>query len=81
MYIGVQVGIVVGMPLSGALAESFGWETVFYVFGGLGAIWFAIWSFLIKGNYLVSDPTSGELKSTIEYKEASLKGKSCMTNR
>ena len=29
----MQVGIVVGMPLSGALAASFGWETVFYVFG------------------------------------------------
>ena len=81
MYIGVQVGIVVGMPLSGALAESFGWETVFYVFGGLGATWFAIWIILIKGNYLVSESTSVELKSTIEYEETTSKGKSCMRNR
>ena len=41
------------MPLSGALAESFGWETVFYAFGGLGTFWFLIWCFLIKGNHFV----------------------------
>ena len=41
------------MPLTGALAESFGWETVFYVFGGIGAFWFIIWCFLIKGNHFV----------------------------
>ena len=44
---------MVGMPLTGALAESFGWETVFYVFGGIGAFWFIIWCFLIKGNHFV----------------------------
>ena len=44
---------MVGMPLSGALAESFGWETVFYAFGGLGTFWFLIWCFLIKGNHFV----------------------------
>ena len=68
------------MPLSGALAESFGWQTVFYVFGGLGAIWFAIWSILIKGNYFVSDSISGELKSTIEHNETSSKSYSGITS-
>ena len=41
------------MPLSGILADSFGWETVFYVFGGYGTLWFMIWCFLTKGNYFV----------------------------
>ena len=69
------------MPLSGALAESFGWETVFYVFGGLGAIWFAVWSILIKGNHFVSDSTLGELKSTVVPNDTSVKSKGGITNR
>ena len=55
LSLGVQIGIVAGMPLSGILAESFGWETVFYVFGGLGILWFMIWCFLTKGDYFIAD--------------------------
>lgn len=32
-YMGVYVGTVVSMLLSGIFAETFGWESVFYVFG------------------------------------------------
>ena len=49
------------MPLSGALAENFGWETVFYAFGGIGAVWFIIWAFLIKGKYFIVE-SKGEEK-------------------
>ena len=59
------------MPLSGALAASFGWETVFYVFGGLGAIWFGVWCIFIKGNYFENEAVSRELRSTTNLEDAS----------
>ena len=55
---GVQVGIVVGMPLSGALAGSLGWRAIFYVFGGSGAIWFGVWCLCIKGDYFIANQSS-----------------------
>ncbi|KAK0093226.1 hypothetical protein PV326_014014 [Microctonus aethiopoides] len=49
VYAGAQFGTVISMPLSGLLANSGiagGWPSIFYVFGGVGAIWcvaFLIW--------------------------------------
>ena len=54
------------MPLSGALASRFGWETIFYAFGGVGVLWFIAWSILIKGEYFIHDSISDEVKSTDE---------------
>ena len=67
LYKGVQVGIVVGMPMSGALAEGFGWETVFYTFGGLGLAWFVVWGVLIQTDYFVSESTRPVQESTFQY--------------
>lgn len=40
---GGQVGTIVGTALSGLLLDYFeGWESVFYFFGILGALWFVI---------------------------------------
>lgn len=40
---GGQVGTILGTALSGLLLDYFdGWESVFYFFGGLGALWFVI---------------------------------------
>ena len=35
------------MPASTYLCELLGWESVFYVFGALGLVWFLIWSLII----------------------------------
>ncbi|CAB3383463.1 Hypothetical predicted protein [Cloeon dipterum] len=40
VYAGAQFGTVISLPLSGILsASSWGWPSVFYVFGTMGTIW------------------------------------------
>lgn len=46
-YAGMAVGTVIALPFSGILAESLGWESVFYVQGGLSTIWCVLWIFLV----------------------------------
>ena len=58
------MGIIVGMPLSGALAGSLGWRAIFYVFGGSGAIWFGVWCLCIKGGYFIAN-SSSPIKATM----------------
>jgi ACS family sodium-dependent inorganic phosphate cotransporter len=43
----MSMGTVVSLPFSGFLAETFGWQWVFYVLGGLAAIWCILWIFLV----------------------------------
>jgi len=46
VFTGAQFGTVITLPVSGILCEygfDGGWPTVFYVFGGLGVVWFCIW--------------------------------------
>ncbi|KAG1678113.1 Vesicular glutamate transporter 3 [Nymphon striatum] len=38
-------GTVLAMPTSGLLAQHFGWESIFYVYGGFSCLWFLIWHF------------------------------------
>lgn len=47
ILIGMSLGTVIALPFSGILAEKLGWESVFYVQGGLGAIWCVLWIFLV----------------------------------
>lgn len=42
---GAQAGTVLAMPVTGALAESAGWEAPFYLFGALGLAWVVAWFF------------------------------------
>ena len=47
VYAGMSMGTVVSLPFSGFLAESLGWQSVFYVLGGLSLIWSVLWLFLV----------------------------------
>lgn len=47
-FAGNYAGTVVSMPLSGILAGKYGWESVFYVFGAIGCVWFLAWTIIVK---------------------------------
>lgn len=36
------------MLMAGVIAGSLGWEAVFYIMGGLSAIWMILWVFLVE---------------------------------
>ncbi|KAF9598811.1 hypothetical protein IFM89_031479 [Coptis chinensis] len=43
VYSGMYLGSVTGLAFSPFLIHKFGWPSVFYSFGSLGTVWFAIW--------------------------------------
>ncbi|KAF7994577.1 hypothetical protein HCN44_004049 [Aphidius gifuensis] len=48
VYAGAQFGTVVSMPLSGLLSGSdYGWPSIFYVFGIVGAIWCVVFLWMV----------------------------------
>lgn len=47
-FAGNYAGTVVAMPLSGILASAYGWESLFYVFGAIGCIWFIGWVIIVR---------------------------------
>lgn len=69
-YSGTFVGMVIALSTCGILAQVFGWESVFYVYGIIGCVWYVFWVIFVRGSpaddWLISDE---ELK----YIEASLK--------
>ncbi|PNF31193.1 putative inorganic phosphate cotransporter [Cryptotermes secundus] len=50
VYAGSNFGTIISMPLSGYLCSlEFlgGWPLSFYIFGGLGVVWFMVWLFVV----------------------------------
>ncbi|XP_019430051.1 PREDICTED: ascorbate transporter, chloroplastic isoform X3 [Lupinus angustifolius] len=43
VYSGMYLGSVTGLAFSPLLIQKFGWPSVFYSFGSLGSVWFALW--------------------------------------
>ncbi|CAL4963221.1 unnamed protein product [Urochloa decumbens] len=43
VYSGMYLGSVTGLALSPLLISKFGWPSVFYAFGSIGSVWFALW--------------------------------------
>lgn len=43
VYSGMYLGSVTGLAFSPFLIHQFGWPSVFYSFGSLGTVWFAVW--------------------------------------
>ncbi|GLG96910.1 hypothetical protein R5R35_000893 [Gryllus longicercus] len=53
VFAGAQIGTVAGTLLSGIILEYYSWPWVFYLFGGIGVLWFIIWTLICY-----SDPAS-----------------------
>ncbi|XVF34554.1 hypothetical protein REPUB_Repub18cG0068900 [Reevesia pubescens] len=49
---GLSVGSVTGLLLAPPLIQTFGWESVFYIFGILGIGWYLVFHFLGEGQAL-----------------------------
>jgi ACS family sodium-dependent inorganic phosphate cotransporter len=47
------MGTVIASALSGIILQYEGWPTVFYIFGGVGLLWFVLWCVLCY-----NDPSS-----------------------
>ncbi|KAB0797496.1 hypothetical protein PPYR_08489 [Photinus pyralis] len=47
-FSGSYVGTVVAMPVSAILADRFGWESMFYVFGCVALLWFIAWCIIVS---------------------------------
>ncbi|XP_068081868.1 vesicular glutamate transporter 1 [Anabrus simplex] len=44
---GCNVGTVLVLPISGLLASTVGWPSIFYVFGAIGLLWYIAWWIVI----------------------------------
>ncbi|XP_031620236.1 vesicular glutamate transporter 1-like isoform X2 [Contarinia nasturtii] len=47
-FAGTYAGTVISMPASGILANQFGWESCFYVFGAIGCAWYVLWIIIVR---------------------------------
>jgi MFS family permease len=45
---GCYFGTVITNLASGTLATSYGWSSIFYVFGGIGIIWCVVWILIVR---------------------------------
>ncbi|GAB0099705.1 hypothetical protein DMENIID0001_155920 [Sergentomyia squamirostris] len=61
-FAGNYAGTVIAMPVSGLLAASLGWDSVFYFFGAIGCVWAIAWMFIVKGGPEVDPYISEEEK-------------------
>lgn len=50
VFAGAQLGTVLANLLSGLILHSYSWPAVFYVFGGLGVLWFLVWVLICYNN-------------------------------
>jgi MFS transporter, ACS family, solute carrier family 17 (sodium-dependent inorganic phosphate cotransporter), other len=64
VYSGMYVGSMLGLGVSPSLIASFGWPSVFYIFGGLGVIWWAFWTYRASSTPAESNTIS---KSELEF--------------
>lgn len=53
VYSGMYLGSVTGLAVSPVLIQKLGWPSVFYSFGSLGSIWFALWLSKVRPSFFL----------------------------
>ena len=59
------MGTVLSIPTAGLIAGNLGWESVFYIHGGLASIWLILWAILISDSPETNKFVSSEEKTHI----------------
>lgn len=67
-FAGNYAGTVIAMPSSGLLATIYGWESVFYVFGTIGCLWFILWMAIVRAEPSKDRHCSADERHYIENK-------------
>lgn len=49
-YAGTFIGMVISLSTCGILADVYGWESVFYVYGIIGCVWYILWLAIVRGS-------------------------------
>ncbi|XP_077285026.1 putative inorganic phosphate cotransporter isoform X2 [Arctopsyche grandis] len=63
---GAQIGNIAGTLFSGILLQNGNWASVFYLFGGLGILWFILWVLLCYSDPMSHPFISDEEKKYLE---------------
>uniref|UniRef100_A0A1I8QB07 Major facilitator superfamily (MFS) profile domain-containing protein n=1 Tax=Stomoxys calcitrans TaxID=35570 RepID=A0A1I8QB07_STOCA len=50
IYVGTSFGTAMSILMAGVLSANLGWESVFYVMGGLSCIWMFLWTIFVQDN-------------------------------
>lgn len=58
-YAGTYAGMVIAMSSCGYMAANLGWESLFYIYGAVGCVWYAFWLWLVRESP-EKDPTIHE---------------------
>ena len=65
-YAGTFIGMVISLSSCGILADTYGWESVFYVYGIIGCIWYVLWLAIARASPAQDRFISDEEKRYIE---------------
>jgi len=72
-YAGTYVGSVIALSTCGVIAEKMSWDWIFYIYGAVGLLWWALWTAVVRGtpesDPWISDEEKNYILSTLRREE------------